>query len=220
MTTTPPPPPNPDGAGRNGSSAWSPQGGQDPVGPRGQSTPPQDDAFVGEARQPQWNASSTNPDGSPRQDAYPNASGDPYANQGQHGGGHYAPPHGGYAPSGASDSDRLVAVFCHLSGIISTVLSGGWLPFVGPLVIWFLYKDKDPFVRRAAAGSFNFHVVAAIVFIALWIITILTLGLALPLTLLLFVVAGALYLWWTISASMKASRGEPYTYPVEIKILD
>lgn len=220
MSTTPPPPPNPDGAGRNGSSAWSPQGGQDPVGPRGQSTPSQDDAFVGEARQPQWNASSTNPDGSPRRDAYPNASGDPYANQGQHGGGHYAPPHGGYAPSGASDSDRLVAVFCHLSGIISTILSGGWLPFVGPLVIWFLYKDKDPFVRRAAAGSFNFHVVAAIVFIALWIITIMTVGLALPLTLLLFVVAGALYLWWTISASMKASRGEPYTYPVEIKILD
>ncbi|OLT36552.1 hypothetical protein BJF82_10630 [Kytococcus sp. CUA-901] len=62
--------------------------------------------------------------------------------------------------------------------------------------------------------------VVAIVFIALWIITIITWGLALPLTLLLFVVAGALYLWWTISASMKASKGEPYTYPVEIKILD
>lgn len=190
------------------------------MGSRGQSTPSQDDAFVGETRQPQWNASSTNPDGSPRQDVYPNASGDPYAHQGQYGAGHYAPPHGGYASSGASDSDRLVAVFCHLSGIIAFVLSGGLLPFLGPLVVWLLYKDKDPFVRRAAAGSFNFHVVAAIVFIALWIITIITWGLALPLTLLLFVIAGALYLWWTISASMKASKGEPYTYPVEIKILD
>lgn len=119
-----------------------------------------------------------------------------------------------------SDSDRLVAMFCHLSGIISWVLSGGLLPFVGPLIVWLIYKDTDPFVRRAAAGSFNFHVVATLVGIAFWLLTVLTLGLAMIITIPLGLVVSALYLWWTISATLKANRGEPYRYPVEIKILD
>ncbi|WP_462417762.1 DUF4870 domain-containing protein [Kytococcus sp. Marseille-QA3725] len=121
--------------------------------------------------------------------------------------------------TGADSNDKLVAMFCHLSGIIATVLTGGWLPFLGPLIVWAVYQDKDPFVRRAAAGSFNFHVVATIAFWSAWIITLITFGLALPLTLLAFLVFTVLYLWWTISATIKASRGEPYEYPIELKIL-
>ncbi|MFC0358556.1 MULTISPECIES: DUF4870 domain-containing protein [Kytococcus] len=123
-----------------------------------------------------------------------------------------------------SDSDRLVAMFCHLSGIISWVLSGGLLPFVGPLIVWLVYKDRDPFVRRAAAGSFNFHVVATIVFVTLgfglFVVAPLTFGLALFLLVPLALLATGIYLWWTISATLKANHGEPYRYPVEIKILD
>lgn len=173
---------------------------------------------MGEARQPQWNASSTTPDGAPHRDAYPNTSGDQYGHQGQYGGGHYAPPQGGRGD--ASDTDRVVAMMSHLSGIISSILSAGWLPFLGPLLVWLLYKDKDPFVRRAAAGSFNFHVVVTLAFVALWVITLATLFLATPLTLLLGAVIAVVYLWCTISATIKASRGEQYTYPLEWKILN
>lgn len=124
----------------------------------------------------------------------------------------------------ASDSDRLVAMFCHLSGIIATVLSGGLLPFVGPLIVWLMYKDNDPFVRRAAAGSFNFHVVATLAYWAMWLLTLvlgaITLGLALPLLFLGWFALAGIYLWWTVSATLKANRGEPYRYPVEIKVLD
>lgn len=122
--------------------------------------------------------------------------------------------------SPASDGDKVVAVFCHLSGIIAFVLSGGLLPFVGPLIVWALYKDQDPFVRRSAAGSFNFHVIVAVVYLALGLLTLITAGLAMIITVPVALVVGVLYLWWTISASLKASRGEMYTYPMEWKILD
>lgn len=205
MTTTPPPPPNRDGSGHHGASSWSPEAGQGV-----HHFPQHEDTFAGETQQPQWNASSVNADGTPRQTSYPGPSGP----------GHYAPPHGQPTREHASDTDRLVAIFCHLSGIIAFVLSGGLLPFLGPLVVWLLYKDKDPFVRRSAAGSFNFHVVVGIVYISLVVITVATVFLATPLTVTVAAVATVLYLWWTISAAMKASRGEPYTYPMELKILN
>lgn len=199
MTTTPPPPPNHQGAGHGSSVPHDTFAGERPATGQGPTMNGQphsgSQAFGG-------------------QQAGASAHGGPGGHSADTAGGHYAPPQ-----NSASDSDKMVGMFCHLSGIIAFVLSGGWLPFLGPLLVWALYKDKDPFVRRAAAGSFNFHVVVTVVAWALWIITLVTLFLAAPLTLLVAAVGVVLYLWWTISATLKASRGEPYTYPIEWKIL-
>ena len=46
------------------------------------------------------------------------------------------------------------------------------LSFVGPLVIYLVYKDRDPFVRRHAANALNVQITLAIAYIVLAITVI------------------------------------------------
>ena len=56
-----------------------------------------------------------------------------------------------------NSEERSMALIAHLSTIAALIISAGWLSFVGPLVVWFLYKDKSQFARQSAAGAFNFN---------------------------------------------------------------
>ena len=96
-------------------------------------------------------------------------------------------------PSGQSlaptSDERTWAVLGHLAAIVAAVISVGWLSFVGPLLIWAVYKDRSAFVRKAAADSFNFN-------LAVWAA-----------------------LWVHIRAAMAAGRGESFRYPWGIPVL-
>lgn len=139
------------------------------------------------------------------------------------------PPQQGYprsaGPGGrlSPSEERTWAILAHLSAPIAFVLSAGFLSFVGPLIIWAIYKDRSPMVRNASAGSFNFnlttwlvYVVGAVVGV---ILTLLTFGLALfvfiPLAIVVFIVAAVLH----IVAAVRASNGEAYTYPLQLPVL-
>ncbi len=50
---------------------------------------------------------------------------------------------------GRTSPEELLAA-AHAS-CFAMALSAGWLSFVGPLVMWLIYKDRSPFVRQAAA---------------------------------------------------------------------
>ncbi len=118
------------------------------------------------------------------------------------------------APSG---EERTWAVLGHLAAIIAAVVSVGWLSFVGPLVIWALYKERSPFVRRAAAGAFNFNLAIWAMIIVGWILFITVIGI--PVAVLLWIVAGIAGLFFHIRAALKANRGESYSYPWQIRVL-
>lgn len=119
----------------------------------------------------------------------------------------------------ASSNERTWSILAHLSAPAAFLLSAGSLSFLGPLVIWAVYKERSPLVRRAAAGSFNFNVTVWLIYIAAWVLVIFTLGLgflvAIPVWIALFVIAAVLH----VQAALKASRGETYTYPLQIPIL-
>lgn len=121
-----------------------------------------------------------------------------------------------YQPA-ATAEDRSAAMLSHLSTIISMVISVGWLSFVGPLLMWFLYKDRSAFVRRAAAGSFNFNIGMWAMSIIGWI-CILTVIL-LPLGVILLAIAAIATLWCHIKGALRANRGETYDYPFQIRVL-
>ncbi|AXH97803.1 DUF4870 domain-containing protein [Ornithinimicrobium avium] len=110
-------------------------------------------------------------------------------------------------------------MIAHLSAPAAMLLSAGWLPFLGPLLVWLFYKDRSPAVRTAAAGAFNFNISLTIVSVLTWISVFLTLfiGLiwAIPIWIVLFVVQ----LWVHIKGAVKASHGEVYDYPFQIRIL-
>lgn len=117
----------------------------------------------------------------------------------------------------APAEERSLAILAHLSAIVAMIVSAGWLSFLGPLAIWFLYKDKSPYVRQAAAGSFNFNLWAWAMSIVAWILFITVIGI--PVAIILWIVAGVMTLWCHIRAAVDAANHRVYRYPVSISVL-
>jgi uncharacterized Tic20 family protein len=138
---------------------------------------------------------------------------------GQQGGYQYQPPQG--SPYGGPPAPRTdetgMAVVAHLSALIAQVVSVGWLSFVGPLAVWFLYKDRSPFVRACAAGAFNFNLGMWLMSIAAWI-SLFTVVL-IPLAIVLFIISTLGMFILHIVAAVKASHGEVFNYPFQLRVL-
>ncbi len=116
-----------------------------------------------------------------------------------------------------SDSERVPAILAHLATIIAMFVSAGWLSFVGPLVVWFMYKDRSEYVRRAAAGSFNFNIWAWVMTIIGWIMIFTVI--LLPVGILLLTIAFLMTIICHTLGAIRAANGEPFRYPAQIKIL-
>lgn len=113
--------------------------------------------------------------------------------------------------------EKTLAVLAHLSPIIALVLTAGWLSWIGPLIVWFVFRERGQLVRTAAATSFNFNVTIWVANVIGWI-CIFTIIL-LPLGLLLIFIPGILQLIFSILGALRASKGEPYKYPFQVPIL-
>lgn len=121
------------------------------------------------------------------------------------------------APGPSRETARILAILCHLSLIISAIISVGILSFVGPLIFWLIFKNRDQLIRNAAAGSFNFAVTLTIVS---WVAGILQFTVILaPLGWLLWIIVFVAGLVLGIIAALAASRYELYKYPLTIPIL-
>ncbi|MBB1035850.1 DUF4870 domain-containing protein [Dietzia sp. CQ4] len=117
----------------------------------------------------------------------------------------------------AGPDDRTPAALAHASSLIAMALSAGWLSFVGPLVMWLIYKDRSPFVRQAAAGSFNFNVGLWIMSIVGWIFIITVIGI--PIGLVLLAVSFVLQIVGHLIGTVRATRGRTINYPFQLRIL-
>ncbi|EKP95217.1 DUF4870 domain-containing protein [Thermaerobacter subterraneus] len=140
--------------------------------------------------------------------------------------------------NGGSES-RSWAVACHLAA-----LAGIWIPLgnlLGPLVVWLVKRNDDPFVDQQGKEAVNFQLSVTLYFIALIALGILALvpmGMAdilvgpmggpgpRALTFLLFVLlallAAAVSLGWlvlVIVAAVRASKGEAYRYPLTLRLV-
>ena len=92
-------------------------------------------------------------------------------------------------------------------------LGGTFLSFLVPLVIYLVFKDRDPFVRRHSATALNFHITLAIAYAVSAVLILVLIGLFLiP---LLWVLA----LVFTIMAAVAAGDGRDYQYPLSIKLV-
>ncbi len=118
-----------------------------------------------------------------------------------------------------SSEERTWSILAHLSPFLGWLLSAGFLTFLGPLLIWAFYRERSAMVRTAAAGAFNFNITILIVNVVGVVFAVVTLGIGLlvviPVLLATFVIALVLH----IQAALKASRGETYTYPLQVPIL-
>jgi uncharacterized Tic20 family protein len=131
---------------------------------------------------------------------------------------HVAPP----APAPAAVADpyrqsRQWATFAHLSAFAALVIG---LPFVGPLVIYLVKKDDDPFVADQAREALNFNLSVFIYFVATFILMFVLILVIIGI--LLFPVLFAIGVAWivlVIVAAVRASKGEAYRYPLTIRMV-
>lgn len=117
------------------------------------------------------------------------------------------------ASTDASCDDRTVALLTHLSGILFN--------FVVPLIVWLINKDKaeKAFLNDQAKEALNFNLTLLAIYIALQVLTAITLGLlgllTVPLMFLLWIVSVIFY----IIAGIKANNGERYRYPFAFRLI-
>jgi hypothetical protein len=112
---------------------------------------------------------------------------------------------------GPSKGSNTLGMLCHL-----TALAGYVIPFgniIGPLIVWMVKKDEDPFVDDQGKESLNFQITMMIV------ILICAASICIGIGVVLLPIAGILDLVFVIIASIKAGKGERYRYPFALRLI-
>ena len=125
--------------------------------------------------------------------------------------------------SGLSSEERQWAMFAHLSALAGGILTSGWAGslgcFIGPLIIWMVKKDTMPFVDDQGKEALNFNITVGIVFLALLLLSIMTLGIGLIIAIPGWIIVGIAWLVFTIIAAIKANEGVAYRYPLTLRLI-
>jgi uncharacterized Tic20 family protein len=129
------------------------------------------------------------------------------------------PPPPVAAPERANrESDaRMWAAFAHLAGLLS--LAG--IPGVfGCLAIWLWKRDTHPLVNEHGKEAVNFQITVLIVGAASVALVVLTCGLGTLLVIPLAALMGVLVIVLPIIATVQASEGRHYRYPLTLRLID
>src|SRR4249919_885511 len=125
-------------------------------------------------------------------------------------------------PSNIPAEQRQWAMFAHLSAIAGAIVTsgvGGWGTFLGPLIIWLMKKESMPFVEDQAKEALNYNITIAIVFLALWVLVFITIGIGLVIAVPAWIVIGIAWLVFTIIAAVKSNEGTAYRYPFSWRLV-
>ncbi|WP_430592820.1 DUF4870 domain-containing protein [Humidisolicoccus flavus] len=129
------------------------------------------------------------------------------------------PHYGGPMPAGAPlqpQEEKTAAMWAHLSGIAWVAGLG----FVGPLIVFFMYKDRSPFVRQESREAVNFQLTMLIATAAIFIIGTITSIIGIGLVILLFWwVAPLLGIIFAIIGGVRVNGGGTYRYPMSIRMV-
>jgi uncharacterized protein len=174
--------------------ATAPQGPQFPPPPSQESTSPSDQPESGQQQNlPQY--------GQPQYGQPLPAAGAPVA---------------GYSQALSVADQRMWAMLSHISGLVTSLIG---LSFLGPLVVYLLFKDRGDYVRQQSAEALNFQILINVVVLATGIVSVVTLGLALLIVIPLWIILGIAALVLMIIAAVKTNAGEEYRYPVNWRLV-
>ena len=114
-------------------------------------------------------------------------------------------------PGKPSSEARQWALIAHVSALLGCVLPFGNL--IGPLIVWQLKKDMDPFVDDQGKEALNFNITISIAGFVAFLLTFVVIGA------ILLPIIGIFWLVMTIVAAVKANGGEHYRYPLTIRLI-
>jgi uncharacterized protein len=127
----------------------------------------------------------------------------------------------GRGPAPMTPSDETTwSTLSHLSWLLGSLVA---LPFLGPLVLFLVLRERGPFVRHHTAEALNFQLSLLLWGLGVAVVgglaTLLSFGLLAPVWALAgaaLVVVGVVL---TVMAAVAASRGEWYRYPITIRFV-
>jgi hypothetical protein len=131
-----------------------------------------------------------------------------------------APPAAAAPPTPMDPNDEKTwATLTHLSPLLGFVTG---ILFVAPVILYFVLKDRGPFIRHHVAESLNAIISLGIYSIALTIaatlFTVVTLGFGAFAYGLLFVLGVVAAVFWIIAA-VETNKGRWYRYPLVIRFV-
>jgi uncharacterized Tic20 family protein len=122
-----------------------------------------------------------------------------------------SPSPDGAEPSPRDKNDNTLGILCHL-----LALAGFAVPFgsiLGPLILWLVKRADSPYLDAAGKEALNFNISWAI-YAAVAALTFFVL-----IGFVLFPLVCIAWLVLVIIASIKASEGKIYRYPLTIRLI-
>ncbi len=104
-----------------------------------------------------------------------------------------------------SKDAKNMAMLCHLLAIFTG--------FVAPLIIWLIKKDEEPFVDQQGKEALNFQITVILAMFVAVPLTFICIGIP------LLCVIPIMDIVFCIIASIKASNGVAYRYPISLRLL-
>ncbi|KQY51968.1 DUF4870 domain-containing protein [Lysobacter sp. Root494] len=107
-----------------------------------------------------------------------------------------------------SSDDKTLAMVTHLSGI--------FLGFLMPLIVWLVSKDKEEkaYLTEQSKEALNFQITVAIAFVVSWVLMFVLIGF------LLMPAVALANLILCILAAVKTSDNETYRYPFTLRLIN
>lgn len=107
---------------------------------------------------------------------------------------------------------RLWAMACHLSALIGFIIPLGNV--FAPLIIWAIKRDASPYIDTQGKEALNFQITIAIAVVAAIAMTIILIGV------FLLPLIGLFNIIMIIVAAVKTSNGEPFRYPLCLRLIN
>ena len=122
-------------------------------------------------------------------------------------------PTGGYAPGGQpspTSEERNWALAAHIGSLVAAWFALG---FLAPLVVLLVNGKESPFIRRHAVESLNFQISLLIYLAISFVLIFVVVGI------FMIIALGIFALVVIILATMAASNGQDYRYPLTIRMV-
>jgi len=104
-----------------------------------------------------------------------------------------------------SQEEKILGSLAHFLALFTSIF--------GPLIIWLLKKDQSVWIDKQAKESLNFQISIAIYLFISGILVFVLIGFVLSFA------VGIFNFVFVIIASVKASKGKDYRYPLCIRLI-
>ena len=118
-------------------------------------------------------------------------------------------------------SDRQWAAGVHVAALLAAMMTSLWAGVAGAiaaLIVWMLVRDKSAFATEHAKEAVNFNLSMFIYAAIAVLLVVFTLGIGLIVALPMWLVLALAWIVCTLLAAFKAYDGQPYRYPITIRL--